>query len=70
MNLDQDYEIAVEAFMQELLNNQKVFVHSYKTIEIKNYDHRGSNAPNCWGNNECSPEIVNRCPYRIESCGK
>ena len=45
------------------LANRRVLIH--KQIKVM----RGDEPPRCWGMDDCSTEIMSRCPWRIDCDG-
>ena len=61
--------------MQDLLNKEADLSNAgYSTSEFRIIIHeeikarRGTIAPACWGEDDCSSTILVRCPWRID-CG-
>jgi hypothetical protein len=60
-------------YIQELLNLEaslsndgKKDCDEYRNAHIKIKVLRGSDAPVCWGEDDCSTLILSQCPWRID----
>ena len=55
--------------LQELLDESARLGNAKYLVDEEIKKRRGNTPPPCWGEDDCSTEILSRCPWRID-CGK
>lgn len=58
----------LEKTIQELLDKEAKLGNERYDIHKRIVEMRGTEAPICWGHDDCSTSILMRCPWRID-CG-
>jgi hypothetical protein len=52
--------------IQELLNKEASLGNRRYMIQLQIKSARGEEPPVCWGNDDCSTNILSQCPWRID----